>query len=83
MRNLNIPRLEDINKDKYRKRRAERQKFYQMTDHGSESTRFYQSPAWRNLRRAYLSERPLCELSIIEHKVIEAEHVHHIVKFLD
>lgn len=28
-------------------------------------------------------EHPLCELSLLEHQVVEANHVHHLIKWAD
>lgn len=38
----------------------------------------YNTSRWQKLRKAYLSENPLCEECIKNNKVTEGKHVHHI-----
>ena len=79
-----IPKLRDISAAAARKRKAERQRLYTLTqNHSGEASKYYSTTAWRNVRQAYLIEHPICELSLLEHKVVEAEQVHHLVKWFD
>lgn len=78
-----IPRLSTTNSEAKMRKRVERARAYGQIDHTLLKKRFYNSGAWKNARTAYFQEHPLCELSLVEKKIISAENVHHIVKFLD
>ena len=68
-----IPRLSDINRQKRLQRRRDRQALDNINgNHSSLVKRFYDSSSWKNLRRTYLMQHPVCELSLIEHKVLDA-----------
>ena len=71
-----IPTLADVKK-KYGTGKKER-KFCVKSDIAG---KFYNSTAWKNTRTAYMKMHPICELSLLHENVVEAEHVHHIVKF--
>lgn len=43
------------------------------------SKAFYNSKAWQECRRAYLSEHPYCERCKAAGMIVPAEHVHHKV----
>ena len=79
-----IPRLSDLNRERRLAGRAMRQRRYKhLQTHSGEVAQFYSSPAWRNLRDVYVRQHPVCELSLLEHRVMEAQEVHHIVKWAD
>ena len=79
-----IPKLSDINRASRQQRRAQNQRRYKMEmSHSGEVSKFYDSSSWKNIRLAYLMEHPICELSLLEKQVIEAQHVHHLIKWAD
>jgi 5-methylcytosine-specific restriction protein A len=79
-----IPKLSDINRERRQQRRAQNQRRYKMEmSHSGSVSKFYDSSSWKNLRLSYLMEHPLCELSLLEKRVIEAQHVHHLIKWAD
>lgn len=45
----------------------------------SEDPSFYNDPSWRNCRKAYIDQNPLCEVSRSEHKYHAAKEVDHII----
>ena len=84
MKTTEIPRLSELNRERYKARRRERQARYIMDQTQSgEAHRFYNSPVWKNTRQAYLMGHPIDELQLVEHTVIEGEHVHHLVKWFE
>ena len=48
----------------------------------SQSTKYYNSKAWKHLRHAYINAHPLCEECIIHGRSTPAVHVHHKIEFL-
>ena len=79
-----IPRLSDVNKQRRLAGRAMRQRMYtQMQTHSGEVSRYYASPAWRNLRDAFIKTHPVCELSLLSHHIVESQEIHHIVKWAE
>lgn len=42
----------------------------------------YNTPQWKNLRKAHIMQHPLCEVCLKEGKVTPAEEVHHITPIL-
>lgn len=79
-----IPRLSDMTKQRRLAGRAFRQRMYnEFQTHSGTAHKFYTSPAWRNVRDAFIREHPVCELSLIEHHILSATDVHHIVKWND
>ncbi len=43
----------------------------------------YNTTTWKNLRLAYLMKHPVSEISVWENSPKLAEHIHHIISFLD
>ena len=43
---------------------------------------YYNSMAWRKLRRSYISEHPLCEECLKHNVITPAIHVHHLRPFM-
>ena len=79
-----IPRLSEMNKERRLAGRAFRQRMdNQLQTHSGIASKFYASPSWRNLRDSFIRQHPVCELSLLEHHVITATDVHHIVKWAD
>ena len=53
------------------------------TDKEKIRRQIYNSKLWQNLRVCYLQTHPLSEISQWEGKTALAEHIHHIISFLD
>lgn len=45
------------------------------------AAKYYNSPAWTNTRRCVAQEKPLCELSLLQNRVVNADELHHLIKF--
>ena len=56
---------------------------YTQSDRRKESQAMYNSPRWTSTRQSQIQEHPLCQLSLVENRIEPAEHVHHLIKFLD
>jgi len=83
-----IPTVKSVHAERRKKSKAYRtQRYllgkYSQQEKRQESQKMYNSPAWVNTRNAKIQENPLCELSLVEHIIEPAEHVHHLIKFLD
>lgn len=48
----------------------------------NESSNYYNSKAWHQLRNAYYLSHPLCERCLLNGRSVQAEHVHHIQPFM-
>lgn len=48
----------------------------------NESSNYYNSKAWHQLRNAYYLSHPLCERCLLNGRSVQAEHVHHIHPFM-
>lgn len=48
----------------------------------NQSTEYYNTKEWKNLRHAHLLAHPLCERCLSQGRVTPAVHVHHIKPFL-
>lgn len=59
------------------------QREYDQTRRDGESKRFYNSAAWRKVRKLKLAEAPLCEVCRQAGRFIPASHVHHKVELRD
>lgn len=46
-------------------------------------SRMYNSPDYKRLRKSFIQYHPLCDVCLVENKVKETEHTHHIVRFMD
>ena len=46
-------------------------------------SRMYNSPEYKRTRRDFIRFHPLCDVCLVENKVKETEHTHHIVRFMD
>jgi len=44
-----------------------------------EAQRFYNSPAWRNCRKAYMHAHPLCEISLGKGRHVAGKECDHII----
>ena len=79
-----IPRLSVGSKERRLEKRRRRVAFYDMNEmQSAETGKFYSSMPWKNARRAYISQHPVCELSLLENQVKPAQHVHHIIKWFE
>jgi 5-methylcytosine-specific restriction protein A len=58
----------------------QRRQAYEQNIARAADRRFYQSPAWRRLRAAYLQSHPLCEKCQHEGRHTPAQHVHHMLE---
>ena len=43
----------------------------------------YNTPRWKKLRAAKIMDNPLCEICEREGRTTPAQHVHHIISFMD
>lgn len=50
---------------------------YEKYDRKPEDRKRYGSK-WRRIRRAYVTEHPVCEMCLLEHRATPVEEVHHI-----
>lgn len=50
--------------------------------HDNQSSKYYNSKGWANLRNAYIVNHPLCEECLKEDIITPAQHVHHKIEFL-
>lgn len=80
-----IPTLKQQNAKHRKAMKTQRYKLGQhsQSEKRKESQQMYNSLAWVNTRMTKIQENPLCELSLVEHIIEPAEHVHHLIKFLD
>ena len=51
--------------------------------HVSENSSFYQSTAWRKVRKAYFTMHPICKWCEEEGRVTEGKIVDHIIEIID
>lgn len=72
-----IPKLSDIKK-KYTRPVAKEPK-RDIDD--TAQHKFFNSRRYRDFRKVCLSKQPICEVSLIEHKVVEANNIHHLIKW--
>lgn len=54
-----------------------------MAYHGEDYNRLINCTKWRNIRRSYLGEHPLCESCLKDGRYVAATCVHHIVPVED
>ena len=79
-----IPRLSVGSKERRLEKRRRRVAFYDLNEmQSAETAKFYSSMPWKNARRAYISQHPVCELSLLDNQVKPAQHVHHIIKWFE
>lgn len=45
------------------------------------AAKYYNTTAWQKTRRAVAQEHPLCELSLLQNRVANADELHHLIKF--
>jgi 5-methylcytosine-specific restriction protein A len=50
--------------------------------HTKESSKYYNSKQWHNLRNYYIKQHPLCERCLEHDRVTPAEEVHHMCAIL-
>lgn len=50
--------------------------------HNNQSSEYYNSIYWQNIRNAYIVEHPLCEVCLRKDIIKPADHIHHIKPFL-
>ncbi len=63
--------------------KRERNLYYNQNARTAESQAFYESPAWRNLRRQKLRQMPLCEICYAEGRIEKAVMVDHKIEIKD
>ena len=82
---LNLTREKYCEKHKYleERDRQERQRYYNENIRSTEVQSFYESPAWRKLRRQKLSQMPLCEICFANKRITPAVIVDHKVEIKD
>lgn len=56
-----------------------KEKTYHMP---SDSAEYYNSKYWKELRNRYIRQHPLCKMCAMEGRSVPAEHVHHVVPFM-
>lgn len=77
-----IPKTSYASRRKSLFEKSSRNSRYRMEGtHSGDVHRFYNSPAWKNTRMTYLMSHPVDELMLLERKTLEADQVHHLVKF--
>lgn len=80
---MQIPSLKTYH-ERIRKASTAKKFIFSKRREQKKSHRMYCSSAWQNVRDQWLREHPIDQLLLdTEHKVVSAEHVHHIVKFFD
>lgn len=57
-------------------------KLFQPYDKENQSQMYYDSKLWRELRKVYKIEHPLCEECLSKGIVKPAVHIHHKIEFL-
>lgn len=45
--------------------------------------RYYSSPEWKRIRKAFIQYHPICECCLQDKRVKETEEIHHIIAFDD
>lgn len=65
------------------KEKQARMKYYNQNIRTLESQSFYESPAWRKLRRLKLGQMPICEICYAEGRMKKATIVDHIIEIKD
>jgi 5-methylcytosine-specific restriction protein A len=63
--------------------RQERQRYYNEKIRSTEVQGFYESPAWRKLRRQKLGQMPLCEICYANKRITPAVIVDHKIEIKD
>lgn len=63
---------------KDKKKPSKKQRGYHPTERSERATKAYNTTQWRNLRKAYLMEHPLCEVCMERGNVTYSRDVHHI-----
>ncbi|KAA6338638.1 hypothetical protein EZS27_013381 [termite gut metagenome] len=54
----------------------------EVTDKRAERSDIYNTPQWKRLRNAKYIENPLCERCLEKGIIKPAEHIHHIISFM-
>ena len=65
------------------KEKRERAAHYNKTVRDAEAQAFYESPAWRRLRKLKLAVMPICEICYAQGRITPAVLVDHIVEIKD
>lgn len=66
-----------INKNKKKNRE------YNNVGNRAERQKIYNTKQWKALSKSYLMQHPLCEECLKNDKITPAQHVHHIVSFMN
>ena len=74
-----IPKLRDFNK-KYMKSHAREPKRDNLNN---KQQKYLTNRRYREFRVQCLMKHPVCELSLLEDKIVEAKHTHHLLKYYD
>lgn len=65
------------------KDKQERMRYYNQNIRLPETQSFYESPAWRKLRRIKLAQMPLCEICYTNNRMEKATMVDHKIEIKD
>lgn len=72
--------LHDVYKDTKKKQPKE----IKIPDSSTEErSKYYNSKHWKTVRNTYITQHPLCELSLLRGLIVPATCVHHCIKFYD
>lgn len=74
-----IPKTKDTNKKYMRSRAVEPKRNIADT----EQQKYFNTRRYKDFRRIMLMRHPCCELSLLDNHVVEANHVHHLIKWFE